>query len=64
MMVDLYMMHKLGVRLSPEIKLSKDLFKKDLFIDIIMNFYEKAKGRPIDKDFPLTKPIPIKPEAM
>ena len=57
MMVDLLLMHLLGACLDPEIKLSKDLFKREMFVDTIMDFYTKVKGKPISTDFPLSKPV-------
>ena len=50
-MVDLYLLCKIGARLDPEIKMSENFFKTEFFADSIVNFYERVKGKPVDKDY-------------
>ena len=39
----------MGARLDPGYKMQDNLFEGDVFIGSIMNFYERVRGKPIEK---------------
>ena len=40
---------KMGARLDPGYKIQDNFFERNVFIGSIMNFYEKVRGKPIEK---------------
>ena len=39
----------MGARLDPGYKMQDNFFERDVFIGSIMNFYERVRGKPIEK---------------
>ena len=39
----------MGARLDPGYKMQDNFFEWDVFIGSIMNFYERVRGKPIEK---------------
>ena len=39
----------MGAHLDPGYKMQNDFFEWDVFIGSIMNFYERVRGKPIEK---------------
>ena len=56
LLVDLYLFKRSGARLDPEYKSQDNFFERDVFIESIVNFYERVRGKPIEKlGFPTQK---------
>ena len=49
LLVDFYLFKKMGAHLDPGYKMQDNFFERDVFIGSIMNFYERVKGKPIEK---------------
>ena len=49
LLVDFYLFKRMGARLDPEYKMQDNFFEWDVFIGSIMNFYERVRGKPIEK---------------
>ena len=49
LLVDFYLFKKIGARLDPGYKMQDNFFERDVFIGSIMNFYERVRGKPIEK---------------
>ena len=49
LLVDFYLFKRMGACLDPGYKMQDDFFERDVFIGSIMNFYERVRGKPIEK---------------
>ena len=49
LLVDFYLFKRMGARLDPGYKMQDNFFERDVFIGSIMNFYERVRGKPIEK---------------
>ena len=49
LLVNFYLFKRMGARLDPGYKMQDNFFKWDVFIGSIMNFYERVRGKPIEK---------------
>ena len=49
LLVDFYLFKKIGALLDPGYKMQDNFFEWDVFIGSIMNFYERVRGKPIEK---------------
>ena len=48
-LVDFYLFKRMGAHLDPGYKMQDHFFERDVFIGSIMNFYERVRGKPIEK---------------
>ena len=49
LLVDFYLLKRMGAHLNPECRIQNNFFEQDVFIESIMNFYEKVRLKPIEK---------------
>ena len=49
LLVDFYLFKKIGAPLDPGYKMQDNFLERDVFIGTIMNFYERVRGKPIEK---------------
>ena len=49
LLVDFYLFKRIGACLDPGYKMQDHFFEQDVFIGSIMNFYERVRGKPIEK---------------
>ena len=49
LLVDFYLFKRIGAHLDPGYKMQDNFFERDVFIESIMNFYERVRGKPIEK---------------
>ena len=49
LLADFYLFKRMGACLDPGYKMQDHFFEWDVFIGSIMNFYERVRGKPIEK---------------
>ena len=49
LLVDFYLLKRMGARLDPGYKMQDNFFERDVFIGSIVNFYERVRGKAIEK---------------
>ena len=49
LLVDFYLFKRMGACLDPGYKMQDNFFERDVLVGSIMNFYERVRGKPIEK---------------